>query len=48
MSQKVKMARIGLTVANNPGVPIDKLVHHCPINKRAPLPLTLDDLEGVI
>ena len=42
----MKVAHIVLTVAPTPRVPIDKNVHHCPVNKSASGPLTLIDLYG--
>ena len=41
----MKIERSVLTVAPRPMVPINKNVHHCPLSKRAPSPLTLNDLS---
>jgi len=40
----VEMARIVLTVAPRTRVLTDQNVHHCPMNKNASGPLTLNDL----
>jgi hypothetical protein len=43
---KVKMEHIFSTVAPRPGVPIDKYVYNCPVNKSAPWPLTSLTFKG--